>query len=279
VTSWDLAAIAAVLLFGVPHGGLDGAVARRIGWSQGVAAWLGFHIGYTALAALVVWFWWQWPVPGLAIFLIISALHFGKSDVADIPVPITDTPNSRWLPLAAHGGLVSIAIPSLQPAAVEPVFVILVGDEGATMLLQSIGALFLPWLLSFAGYAVFAAKNPVWRKPLNSLITQLILVFLLPPLISFALYFCLWHSRGHTLRIWQSIEEESERRRCFIEAAIYSLMAWATALVFLLFFEGSLPTSIVQLTFIGLAALTVPHMLLVDLADKLKKHRLFPWPT
>ena len=276
MTSWDLAAIAAVMLFGVPHGGLDGAVARRIGWSQGTAAWLGFHIGYIALAALVVWFWWQWPVPGLAIFLIISALHFGKSDIANIPAPIHDTPSSRWLPLAAHGGLVSIAIPSLQPAAVEPLFAILIGDEGATILLQSIGALFLPWLLSFAGYAVFAAKTPVWRKPLNSLITQLILVFLLPPLISFALYFCLWHSRGHTLRIWRSIEAESERRRSFIEAAIYSLIAWAAALIFLLFFEGSLSASIVQLTFIGLAALTVPHMLLVDLADKLKQQRLLP---
>ena len=276
MTSWDLAAIAAVLLFGVPHGGLDGAVARRIGWSQGMAAWLGFHIGYITVAALVVWCWWQWPVPGLAIFLIISALHFGQSDIANIPPSITDKPNNRWLPLVAHGGLVSIAIPSLQPTAVEPLFAILVGDRGAAILLQSIGALFLPWLLSFAGYAVYAANNPVWRKPLNSLITQLILVFLLPPLISFALYFCLWHSRSHTLRIWQSIEEERERRRSFIEAAIYSLIAWTAALVFLLFFEGSLSASIVQLTFIGLAALTVPHMLLVDLADKLKQQRLLP---
>ena len=119
--------------------------------------------------------------------------------------------------------------------------------------------------------AVYASKNPAWRKPLNSLITQLILVFLLPPLISFALYFCLWHSRSHTLRIWQSIEEESERRRSFIEAAIYSLMAWTAALGFLLFFQGSLSASIVQLTFIGLAALTVPHMLLVDLAYNTKQ--------
>ncbi len=276
MTSWDLAAIAAVMLFGVPHGGLDGAVARRIGWSQGTTAWLGFHIGYIALAALVTWFWLQCPVPALAIFLIISALHFCQSDITNIPPSINDRPNNRWLPLVAHGGFVSISIPSLQPAAVEPLFAILVGDRGAAMLLQSIGALFLPWLLSFAGYAVYASKNPAWRKPLNSLITQLILVFLLPPLISFGLYFCLWHSRSHTLRIWQGIEEKSERRRSFIEAAIYSLMAWTGALIFLLFFQGPLSASIVQLTFIGLAALTVPHMLLVDLAYNTKQQRLLP---
>ena len=94
--------------------------------------------------------------------------------------------------------------------------------------------------------------------------------------MSFALYFCLWHSRSHTLRIWQGIEEKSERRRSFIEAAIYSLMAWTGALIFLLFFQGPLSASIVQLTFIGLAALTVPHMLLVDLAYNTKQQRLLP---
>ena len=276
MTSWDLAAIVVVLLFGVPHGGLDGAVARRIGWPQGTTAWFGFHIGYIMLAALVVWFWWQWPILGLAIFLIISALHFGQSDIASIPASTNDRLNNRWLPLLAHGGLVSIAIPSFQQADVEPVFALLVGDKGASMLLQLIGALFLPWLLSFAGYAVYALKNPAWRKPLNSLITQLILVFLLPPLIGFALYFCFWHSRSHILRIWQSIEDDSERRCSFIEAAIYSLIAWTAALLFLVFFQESLSASIIQLTFIGLAALTVPHMLLVDLAYSTKRQRLLP---
>ena len=54
MTSWELLAIGAILLLGVPHGGLDGAVARRIGWPPGLVSWLGFHLAYAILAALTL---------------------------------------------------------------------------------------------------------------------------------------------------------------------------------------------------------------------------------
>ena len=197
MTSWDIAAIAAILLIGVPHGGLDGAIARRIGWPKGLLAWLGFHIGYIALAALVVWLWLQWPVSGLAVFLLISALHFGSSDIALTQSESAQKSNHQWLPLITHGGLVSIAIPSLQPIAVQPLFIILVGDVGAQILIEIIGMAFLPWLLSCFLYCAYAIIYPAWRTSLFNLGVLLILVFLLPPLTSFALYFCFWHSRRH----------------------------------------------------------------------------------
>ena len=102
---WDMLAIAAILLIGVPHGGLDGAVARRIGWPSGLMPWLGFHLAYIALATLVGVVWWLFPLPSLVIFLLISALHFGASDIADI--------GSDWLPWITHGGLVCVVISSL----------------------------------------------------------------------------------------------------------------------------------------------------------------------
>jgi Brp/Blh family beta-carotene 15,15'-monooxygenase len=273
MTNWDLVAIAAVLLIGVPHGGLDGAVARRVGWSDGVPAWLGFHLGYILLAALVVVLWWHWPTPSLAVFLCISGLHFGRSDILDPASAADEKVSQYWLPLIAHGGLISIAIPSLKPDLVAPLFGILIGAEAGAALTNTIAMLWTTWLLAVLAYCAYAWFVPVWRKPLFSLLILLALVFLLPPLVSFALYFCLWHSRRHTVRIWQSLQDETERKRSFVEATFYSLMAWISAGVFFIYLHDSFSETLLQLTFIGLAALTVPHMLLVDIADRLKVRR------
>ena len=274
MTSLDFVAIAAVLLIGVPHGGLDGALARRLGWPQTKLAWLQFHLGYIGLAALITWLWWLWPGVSLGVFLLISAWHFGRSDICDT--------GSHWLPLLAHGGLVPIAIPSLQGPTVEPVFALLAGDSQAALLMDAIELMLLPWAILCLSYAGFAWRQPQWRKPALSLLPLICLAYLLPPLISFALYFCLWHSREHTLRTWrmlgstESQESKAEQRRSLIEALIYSIMAWSVMIGFFYYFQAPAPTALVQLTFIGLAALTVPHMLLVDFGTQLKQRRLLP---
>jgi beta-carotene 15,15'-dioxygenase len=88
--------------------------------------------------------------------------------------------------------------------------------------------------------------------------------------VSFALYFCLWHSRTHMVRIWRSIAME-ERARSARETIIYSALAYAAGALYLVVqsnsaaIDSELTPALLQLTFIGLAALTVPHMLLVDI--------------
>jgi Brp/Blh family beta-carotene 15,15'-monooxygenase len=171
------------------------------------------------------------------------------------------------LPWATHGGLVCIVIPSLQPTLVEPIFTILVGADNASLLMNVITHLFSPWLLCLAGYFFFAYRHTQYRKCLMSLLVFIGLVFLLPPLISFALYFCLWHSRGHMLRLWHSLEV-TERHRSIAEASIYTVISWTSAGFIFYFYQESSSTALINITFIGLAALTLPHMLLVDYADR-----------
>jgi Brp/Blh family beta-carotene 15,15'-monooxygenase len=261
---WDMLAIVAILLLGVPHGGLDGAVARRIGWPSGLMPWLSFHLAYIALATLVAVIWWLFPLSSLVIFLLISALHFGASDIADI--------GSDWLPWLTHGGLVCIVIPSLQTTSVEPIFAVLVGVANANLIMQGINILFMPWAFCFIGYCGFTYFKPQYRKSLISLIVLVGLASILPPLISFALYFCLWHSRGHMLRLWRSLAP-LERSRSLREAASYTVLAWISLGLIFYLLKGTATAALVQITFIGLAALTLPHMLLVDFADSKKNKK------
>ena len=80
MTSWDFAALAAIFLFGVPHGGFDAAIARRNGWSMsGPLSWVTFHLAYIAIAIIVAFLWWWFPLVSLGLFLIISGYHFGAS--------------------------------------------------------------------------------------------------------------------------------------------------------------------------------------------------------
>ncbi|MFT7389405.1 MAG: Brp/Blh family beta-carotene 15,15'-monooxygenase [Candidatus Endobugula sp.] len=257
--SWDTLAIATILLIGVPHGGLDGALARRIGWPSGLMSWLGFHLAYIALAAMVAGVWWLFPLFSLVIFLLISALHFGASDIADI--------GSDWLPWLTHGGLVCIVIPSLQATSVEPIFAVLAGVTNADLIMRVISTLFVPWAFCFIGYCGYTYYKPQYRKPLISLMILVGLTSILPPLISFSLYFCLWHSRGHMLRLWRRIAL-IDRNRSLREAAVYTLLAWISLGIIFYWFKGTATDSLMQITFIGLAALTLPHMLLVDFADR-----------
>jgi beta-carotene 15,15'-dioxygenase len=259
----SLIAIAAILLIGVPHGGLDGAVARRVGWPAGTAPWILFHLSYLLLAAAVVSLWWLYPLPSLVCFLLFSALHFGSSDIRHINPPLT---RASWLPLLAHGGLVVIAIPAFQSSAVEPLFAVLVGANNSLWMLEQIDRLLLPWAACLFFYLIYAVYQPRWRGALLNLCLLILLAYLLPPLVSFALYFCLWHSRTHMQRIWRSVAQD-QRRRSAIETVIYSLLAYAAAALYLVLqrdVAAASAPSLVQLTFIGLAALTVPHMILID---------------
>ena len=75
-----LLALAAVIIIGLPHGALDGAIAIYLGYSKRVVLLLRFVLLYVVAAALVVAAWMAAPAVCLLIFLVISMLHFGLGD-------------------------------------------------------------------------------------------------------------------------------------------------------------------------------------------------------
>ena len=87
-----------------------------------------------------------------------------------------------------------------------------------------------------------------------------------PPLVGFAVYFCLVHSARHVAGIIGSLRREMSRVALVNQAAILTVASWAVGGLALWWFadQADPEPMLMRVIFIGLAALTVPHMILVD---------------
>ncbi len=242
--------VCAVVLFGMPHGALDVALASRSWPENGLQRRIKFIAEYIAVAAFVVLFWSFFPGESLCAFLALSALHFSE-----------DWENELSSPSRLAVGASLLCFPALfHQQGVRAIFDCLVpsGDAAALAAGLHTGALsLLP--------AVAAAFAYHLRDHLLAVLEAavvLALAIILTPLTFFLIYFCGLHSVRHLLHVRQRLR--ARPASLFSLAAPYALAAglgiFATATVsFSIPFEEALLGSL----FIGLAALTVPHMLLV----------------
>jgi len=249
-----VAALIVVIALGVPHGALDGEVARPLLRPRFGRAWFAvFALPYLALSALVLVAWRLAPEATLAAFLAASVLHFGAEDAGP----------GRPLEGLLRGGL-PIALPVLlHPAATAEVL-------GTTMLAPPgplpawLAGAALAWAL-LAPLAL-AATMRAGRWPVLAEVALLGLAFAaLPPLTAFAFYFVGLHAPRHVAAL-AADPGRAPRVRTPGEAARRALPV--TALTLLLgaalwpLFPGPPPARLLALTLQGLAALTLPHLLL-----------------
>ena len=245
--------LASVILLGLPHGALDGVLLRNSCYWPRRGGAAGFLLGYVLLAAMVVIVWWQFPVPALVLFLAISAVHF-SGDFQPAPV---------WARLP--GGALIILLPiAFHPEEVGRLFAAISGPQATSMA----DKLSLP--PSALGLLLVAAIIPAsGRRAATAieLLALIVLAWVAPPLVYFAIYFCCLHSLRHFQRSWHNTPTAS-RPRLWKEAAIYtmaSILCGVAAGIWLLQ-RATVDIVVLEVVFIGLAALTVPHMLIIALA-------------
>ena len=255
----DMIAIAAILLIGLPHGALDGAVAMQLRYFQSPLRMAGFFIFYILLAGATIFVWLATPILSLGLFLAISLWHFGLSE------PAAPTPALRLARILASGGLTTIYIPLIHQKEVLMFFSLLSGPEAYQLIpFLSLG---LPIWAIAAAISLFTslnkAKDRYWA---GEFILLLILLAVLPPLLGFALYFCGVHSRNHFTDIWRFLSQSFAADNLLKGAAILTFASWVAAMAafWILAPQIGASSAAIQVTFIGLAALTLPHMLLID---------------
>lgn len=256
--------LALVAIIGLPHGAYDMAVGREL-WSARAPRtwWLWFGGSYLVLAALALGLWMVAPWVGLLALLVGGAAHWGADDLENPPAEA----GARLL-LALSRGAVPVALPLLfHPAAVADIFAVLVGgDSVSASATRSAGLIAAAFAAPGLIWSIVRARSARARAAVEVLV--LIALFAaVEPLLAFAIYFCLWHSVRHSMESASRIHRTDMRRalgRYMSRVIVPTLLTWVLAIPawLVLSQEATAESGVWRLVFIGLFALTVPHVLL-----------------
>ena len=255
-----LAAAALLSLLGMPHGALDAVFARRLFDIESYTGWAAFALFYVALAAAVVGFWFFLPTAFLCAFLLVSALHFGGD-----PAVSTST-----LVRGLYGGSV-IVLPALwHGPELEHLMGLVAGPASAAVVVPVLQYLATAWLVATLVGCVWQAISSRFmardtaRDTAFEMAALAALLVAATPLLSFTVYFCAMHSPRHILRTVLSMPVSEARSA--LRLALWPTLAVLAALVVggWLSSGKAIQPAILQLVFVGLAALTLPHMVLLE---------------
>ena len=263
----NVVGIFGIVMIGLPHGALDGAVAMHIGLVKKLSNLIKFMLAYISLAVFVVIVWMFFPTFSLIAFLGISLLHFGYGDAKN------GEGITKFAEAVAHGGLVIVGISQFHRGEVDEIFYYLIKQDTSTiwlaMNIASIGV-----IAAIATCLLQTSKDVKWSSTTLELLLVGVVIAITPPLLGFSIYFCLIHSARHFSRIYRMIKQNVANTTIKTQAILFTVACWLAAVVaFVLFADFSDPgPTILRIIFIGLAALTVPHMILIDglLNDKNK---------
>ncbi len=254
--------IGAVLLFGLPHGAMDLMISKDAGLWSDRGGFVRFHLVYLGLAASTVAAFIALPALALGAFLLISLWHFAE----DWPC----------LPRPLRLGAASVII--LGPTISHPQEVARIFETVSGLSVSLPGA--LPGLPVAAAFVVIGGSLLLAlrydRRAGLEIAAVAALSVLLPPLLFFAAYFTLLHSPRHLLRHRELVDGPGGR----VVVGIYTALAMGVVIALAFFLPGEIVTSWngagIRALFVGLAALTLPHMLLLEYASRRERTRSRP---
>lgn len=270
MTSQAIALAILVPLVGIPHGGLDLRLAQTLLRPSYGKQWLVvFLTWYIAMMVMVLAAWWLAPLATLIGFVMLSAIHFGLADLGE-------DPPGGWLAALFPGGLV-IWIPALAQPAEFGQLASWVLPNGQLSLETPNFSLFQGLLLgsSILGIALGFARSLTTGF---TLLGFLCLFITAPPLVSFMIYFCFWHSVKELISASYQMDPSNLLLGLKL-VIIRTLTPTMSALLIFVFIyvalisHATLDRSLIQCIFLGLSAIAVPHILFHLLIRDFRIHR------
>ncbi len=244
-----------ITTLGLPHGALDTLFAKNKFQLNSLKKWLIFISAYLVIAAFVLQIWVFSPVFFLITFLVISVFHF-SSDPVNSP---------SFLGRILYGGSIIILPTLVHSSEVLRLFSFLVKIEVAKPVVSVIQIIAWPWTLGLFITCAMGIKKD-WLSSLEVFCVSMLAIFALP-LAAFTVFFCGMHSIRHILRMSKLTKSFTlSTFRLFLAASFLPTIAVSLVAFVVWYFptESSFDARVVQIVFVGLAALTVPHMILLD---------------
>lgn len=280
----ELALVALGVAFvGLPHGALDHVVAAELLRPRWRAAWpVPFAVGYLAVGAAVVACWLVSPTLWLVGFLVVAAGHFGVGDVRRTLAPAAGTPfapagvaldaAARAMVLfgpllTVHADAVSALFASLLPIPRADIEAVLLA-HATTLRLMSAALVGIHLAHHFGGWVGGVREHAEVVFETGALLALFVLA---SPLLSFLVYFCFWHSPRHSIRQAAALDSRSSAaalRAFFRQSAPMTLAAIGLAAVGFAWAAraGVASNALLAVIFVGLSALTFPHVGLAAVA-------------
>ncbi|MEO0894931.1 MAG: Brp/Blh family beta-carotene 15,15'-dioxygenase [Bacteroidota bacterium] len=270
---WELYFFVMVMLTtGIPHGATDHIVYQFEHKKQGLKpSWMTFFGTYLGAMILYSICWYFFPLVSLGIFLLISAFHFGQSQL--LFMDWKELHPMKVILYISWGMMILLGIIGFH---IEESMIILASlFEGMNieisheMITRATVATGMVWFASMmvslitekiSGIAFFFELMNVAVLLAVSSFTSL--------LLSFALYFGLWHSLASISHEIQIIKQEdiNFNWKQFVKSALpFSLISFAGIAILLLI--GQWLHAIVSpylLFFIAISTLTLPHMVFMQ---------------
>ena len=294
--------VVSLVLLGLPHGALDHLVpsrlARRAPEPKGMALVV---LLYLVVGGAVGLLWFLNPVLAFALFILTTWFHWGQGDLfvegtrmgAGLPSRLT-----RAGMLTVRGALPMVVPLVAAPAAYLAVFrdttgVIAAPTGDPTPFFESpllrtliIAGLLTLVVITFAGAArarwSTADGRRAWWGDLGEVCLLAAFFAVVPPVLAIGLYFCLWHSLRHIVRL--SLLDPGSRqalsaaritvvaRRFAVQSAPITIAALGllVALFLMVPRAGLGGGALLGIYLVLISALTLPHVVVVSIMDRVQ---------
>ena len=248
-----------ILVAGLPHGAFDLYILADLFKGR---SFFWAIVGYLALIILTVLFWWLAPQLFLIGFLSYSAFHFGDSDW-----PADSVVNRLgW-------GSAIVTLPCLlAPDQVTALFTIVLNTPSMPLITDVLG--FIAILATLSSCIEFASRK-INTCTLILLSFYSTVCFFAGAIVAFTCYFAFLHGPHHLQRWRLKLPNKGN-----LQIYLVSFGVLATILLLGVFtvngehtqtkdLANAIDATVVRYTFVALAALTVPHMVYLFVADHL----------